>query len=495
MKRLLPMLVGAALLTGCRAVPRFHEQPIRIDKLGNTGQIISFDMDKDGRADYWQQLDCSGRKVELRFGARPGEPNERVHPDSITLQEAPHFIIALDGVPYELVEELYRQGRFRLFYPPSRVVTCFPGMTNPAFQRIFGGEKPIAYESKYFDRKRNRMAGGNDTYLSGKAADWAGNLDYRCSFKLDAVSYLKPDMVFKHELREITEVFRKTRKGTRIVYSVATAGLGTRGGREAILEYLRTIDQLCEQIVYERRGRVKISLLADHGHSTSGKGRVSFEKLLEDNGYHSASRLKNPKDVVTVEFGLVTYAAYYTDDPAGVAAALLKDPRIALACYPAASRQNTSDGSNVVVQTSHGRAKVCQRQGRFGYEVEYGDPLELLDIISQLRQGGKVNAEGLIEDRAMFEATLNHTYPDPLRRVWLAFNGLVQQPPDLVVCLKDGWVHGSGLFYSALGKVASTHGSLNQPDSMTFAMTMLGEPPPALRLEEVMPNLKTLERD
>jgi hypothetical protein len=30
---------------------------------------------------------------------------------------------------------------------------------------------------------------------------------------------------------------------------------------------------------------------------------------------------------------------------------------------------------------------------------------------------------------------------------------------------------------------------------MTFAMTMLGELPPALRLEEVMPNLKTLERD
>jgi hypothetical protein len=95
----------------------------------------------------------------------------------------------------------------------------------------------------------------------------------------------------------------------------------------------------------------------------------------------------------------------------------------------------------------------------------------------------------------MFEATLNHTYPDPLRRVWLAFNGLVQQPPDLVVCLKDGWVHGSNLFYSALGKVASTHGSLNQPNSMTFVMTMLGDPPSALRLEEVMPNLKTLERD
>jgi len=494
-KCLLLMLAGAALLTGCRAAPRFDEQPIRIDKLGDTGQIISFDMDKDGQADYWQRLDCSGRKVELRFGARPGEPNERVQPDNITPQEAPHFIIALDGVPYELVEELYRQGRFRLFYPPSRVVSCFPGMTNPAFQRVFGGEQPIAYESKYFDRKKNRMVGGTGSYLDSQAEDWAGILDYRCSSESKALAYIKPDLVFKHEMREITDLFQKAKQGTKTAYSVATAGLGTRGGREAILEYLRTIDQWCEQIVYERRGKVKISLLADHGHSPSGKGRVSFKKLLEENGYNPASRLKDPEDVVAVEFGLVTYAAYYTDDPAGVASALLKDPRATLACYPAASGQTTSDGLNVVVQTNLGRAKVCRRQGRFGYEIEYGDPLELLDIISQLRQRGKVNAEGLIEDRAVFGATLNHTYPDPLRRVWLAFDGLVQQPPDVIVCLEDGWVHGSSLFYSALGRVASTHGSLNQPNSMTFAMTTLGELPPALRLEEVMPNLKTLERD
>lgn len=489
------MIFAAALLAGCGAVPRFCETSMCVHILGNSGRIISFDMDRDGQADYWQRFDSAGRKVELRFSQQPGEPNEVILLDRLVLQEVPHFIIALDGVPYELVEELYQQGRFRLFHPPSRVVTCFPGMTNPAFQQIFGGKKPIAYESRYFDRKRNRLIGGNDLYLSGLSANWAKSLDYRCSPKLGALSYIKPDMVFKYELQQITDMFRKAQKDTRIVYSVATAGLGTRGGREAIMKYLRTIDQWCEQIVYERRGKVKISLLADHGHSTSGQGRASFKKLLKENGYSLTDHLEKTSDVVTVEFGLVSYAVYYTDDPAGVATALLTDPRTILACYPLVKEKTAADGLDVVVQTTDGKATVRKKQGRFGYEVEYGDPLELSDIIEQLRRKVRIDSDGFIDDRAMFEATLNHIYPDPLRRVWQAFNGLVEKPADLVICLKDGWAHGSGLFYNVIGKVASTHGSLNQSNSVTFAMTMLGELSPALRLEEVMPNLKKLHRD
>jgi nuclear transport factor 2 (NTF2) superfamily protein len=489
------MILATTLLIECGAVLHFYETSICANTLGNSGRITSFDMDKDGQLDYWQRFDHNGRKVELSFSQQSGEPNEVVQLDRLTSREVPHFIVALDGVPYELVEELHQQGRFRLFYPPSRVVTCFPGMTNPAFQLIFGGKKPIAYESEYFDRNRNRLISGNDLYLSGQAANWAKSLDYRCSPELDALSYIKPDLVFKYELQQITDVFRKAWKNTGVVYLMATAGLGTRGGREAILKYLRRIDQWCEQIVYERRGRVKISLLADHGHSASGQGRASFKKLLEENGYRLTDRVEEASDVVTVEFGLVSYAAYYTEDPAGVAAALLTDSRTTLACYPVVKGRTTVDGLGVVVQTTDGKATVRKKQGRFGYEVEYGDPLELSDIIEQLQRKGRVDSDGFIDDRAMFEATLNHIYPDPLRRVWQAFNGLVEKPAELVICLKDGWVHGSGLFYSVIGKVASTHGSLSQSNSVTFAMTMLGELPPALRLEEVMPNLKKLHRD
>ena len=76
-----------------------------------------------------------------------------------------------------------------------------------------------------------------------------------------------------------------------------------------------------------------------------------------------------------------------------------------------------------------------------------------------------------------------------------SFNGLVQKPADLIVCVKDGWVYGSPLFHTLIRRATSAHGSLNQLNSMTFVMTMLGELPPALRLEEVMPNLRKLRKD
>jgi len=480
------VLLSVFMLRGCRSMPQFPERPMRIQFTSDGSKVSSFDTDKDHVADYWQREDQSGRKVELRITDLKDYETEKVNLDEIDATNVPHFIIALDGVPFQLVQELYGQGCFRLFYRPSRLVSTFPAMTDLAFQQIFGGRQPIAYQAMHFDPEKNRMISGNDIYLSGEAADWAKILDYRCSFKLDAVAYIDPEMVFEHELRGMMEVFRQVQKGTAIGYSVGTAGLGTRGGREAILKYLRTVDQLCEQIVYERRGQVKITLLADHGHNMSGRGRVSFEQLLKDNGFRLRDDIETDQDVVTVSYGLVTYAAFFTKKPAEVSKVLLQDPAVTLACYP--------QGDEIVVQNIDGKAIIQQGpDGRFSYTSKRNDPLQLLGIIRRLQQGGKVDGQGFIDDRALFDATIKHIYPDPLRRIWRAFHGLVKEPADLIVCLDDGWVHGSKFFYTLLRGASSTHGSLNQINSTAFVITMLGELPEAMRCEEVLAELKKLQ--
>lgn len=484
-KRYYFWLVVLALVAGCRGVGQFPQRAMRCEANADGSKVLFFDTTGDHRADYWQVQSTAGRKVELRF-----DPNtatgQVVRLEEVRPADVPHFIIALDGVPFELVEELYQQGYFRLFYPPHRVISTFPAMTDLAFQRLFGGRQPLSDQATYFDRQANRIVSGDDLYLSGGAADWAKRLDYRISFKWDPLAYAFPEQVFDFELDGMMEVFRKQIEGTHIAYSVATAGLGTQGGREAILKYLRRIDQMCETIVYERKGQVKLTLLADHGHNMSGRGRVTFDEILKDAGYRLTDKLEQPKDVVTVEYGLITYAAFYTKDPAGVAEVLIKDPVTTVACYP--------QDDHVVVQTLDGKAYVRQRDGRHSYEQVSGDPLELNGIIDKLRQKGQVDAEGYIDDRALFLATVEHEYPDPLYRIWQVFHGLVQQPADLYVCLKDGWVHGSKFFHVMIGGASSTHGSLNRLNSTTFVATMLGDMPPALRPEEVMPALEGLRQ-
>ncbi len=468
----------------CQQVPDFPDRADSVIGTEDKGRILLYDRDGDGKTDYQQVLNRQGRKVELRFASKNEDALKIVRIDQLLPNEVPHFIIALDGVPYELVEQCYREGFFRLFYPPSRIISTFPSMTDLAFWKIFGGKQPVAYQAKHFDPDKNRIISGDDLYLNGEMADWAKKLDYRCSFRMDAFAYVMPQQIFEHELRGIRETFSKTTKDQVIVYSVATAGLGTQGGREAILRYLRQIDRFCEEIVFERQGRVKITLLADHGHNMSGRGRLSFTKRLEKAGFRVRDSLEDLRDVVTIKYGLVTYASFYTHQPAAVAHVLLQDPATTIACYP--------QEDAVIVQTIAGRAKVFHKNGRYRYQVEFGDPLLLLPILTQLQEQGKIDKDGYIEDRALFDATVTHEYPDPLHRIWQAFHGLVKKPSDLIVCLRDGWVHGSKFFYTMIGGATSTHGSLNRLNSTTFVITMLGELPPALRPEDVMPALESL---
>ena len=72
---------------------------------------------------------------------------------------------------------------------------------------------------------------------------------------------------------------------------------------------------------------------------------------------------------------------------------------------------------------------------------------------------------------------------------------LAENPPDVIANLRDGACYGSRFFHVMIGKVASTHGSLNRINSTTFALTMLGELPPAMRSHDVLPALEALRSE
>ena len=69
--------------------------------------------------------------------------------------------------------------------------------------------------------------------------------------------------------------------------------------------------------------------------------------------------------------------------------------------------------------------------------------------------------------------------------------GLVENVPAVVLTTKDGWYCGKGKF-DFFVDVASTHGSLNYSNSVTFAMSTAGELPEVLRLTDLRPALKDL---
>ena len=476
------ILSTLTVAVNCQSIPDFPEYAQRITLTDHDEQLISYDLDQNRSPDYYQRYDRLGRIVELRFPSPDNSP-QTVLLDEIPNSEVPHFIIALDGIPFEIIDQLYQQGHFRLFHPPTKVISCFPSMTDLAFQQIFHSAQPLAYQARHFDREANRLIPGNQIYLEGQNADWINLVDYRCATWLDAVSYVNPGFVFQHELGAMHELFLRPDADTRIAYTVATAGFATQQGRSGILECLRTMDRFCQQIVFEHKGRVKITLLADHGHNLHGCRRIRFDQFLKESRFQLADQLQNPGDVVMVDYGLVTFVAVFTDQTAPLAQVLLQHPAVDLICYP----QNQT----IIVQNITGKAVIRRRDRRYSYTVESGDPLGLLPVIERLRPTHQIDQDGFIDDRAWFCATVDHIYPDPLRRLHQAFHGLVREPADLIVCLKDGFCHVSGAF-DVFIDAASTHGSLNQSNSATFLMTMLGPTPQPLRLEEIMPTLEQL---
>jgi hypothetical protein len=300
---------------------------------------------------------------------------------------------------------------------------------------------------------------------------WVNDLAYRGGALMDPLSYLYPGWAFESELGDFRKVLDRRERRDVAAYFVSTAGLGTRQGLPGQRRVLEAIDRLAEEIVQQSRGRTKVTILSDHGHTLTRCDRVDFRKFFEEHGWRPVDRLEKPRDVAPIEFGIVTYAAFATDDRPGLAELLAEHPGVDLAAYP--------DGERVCVEKKGEKAYVERRGNQYRYAATAGDPLELASIVDKMKAEKAIGADGFADDRVWFERTLTHKYPDPLDRLWRAFNGLVEHAPDVVASLKEAYCAGAASRMMWLPYVASTHGDLAEKGSTAFIMSTIGPVLPA----------------
>ncbi len=479
----LAIVVIALCVAGCRHRLWFPETPMSQSNSPHGGQI-SYDTDGDGRADYFEFIDESGRKSGIAYDYNnDAQPDSFVYLDKLPSSRCRHLVIILDGFTYDLVKDFYDKGHLRFFHPPVRVVAPFPTMTDLCIADALNHIPCLSYEALYYDRRKRRLTRGTWDYLHVRNEAWVGDLDYRGPIILDTFSYLSPWQVVKKQIAQAHSVFSRRDGREVILYFVGTAGMGTTNGTEGQLRCLRIVERLVGQVMCETRGLVKITMLADHGHTGKPFENAHLSKYLKQKGWRPAKRLRKKRDFVHIEFGLVTYAAFLTRDAPGLAADLAGAGSVDLAAYMVPE--------GVAVVSSRGSAVISEKDGRFRYRAQKGDVLLLKEVITKLDKEGKVDAEGYIDDSAFFEATVTHEYPDALRRLWRAFYGLVENVPDVVVSLKDEYCSGSS-GYSAILKRASTHGGFNYTNSVTFIMSTAGPLPEAMRSDEIPEHLGRL---
>ena len=389
-------------------------------------------------------------------------------------------MLILDGFGYELVKEYYQAGHLRMFYPPARVVAPYPTMTDVCIQDIIGGMPCRAFEARHFDRKANRFVGGSRDYLAGKNEPYNRLLHYRAGMLWDAIGYIDPWAVFGKEINDAKRCFDRRQSKEFLAYFVSSAGVSTRSGASGQKRCLQLIERLVNQVIWETRGLTKVTLLSDHGHSYTSARRVNFEESLREKGWRLTGRLRDPKDVAYVQFGLVTFASFATLSPAALAGDLADCQGVELASY-------VDKDAVVVLDANGGRAVIRRKQRGFSYEPVAGDPLKLKDILSGLA----ADSDGAYDTDAMLTATVTHEYPTPLKRLWRAHFALVENTPDVIVSLKNEFFAGLASFAGSV-TIASTHGGLNYANSVTLIMSTAGPLPAYMRSEDVPRHMKKL---
>lgn len=439
-----------------------------------------YDSDGDGASDCGEVLGADGRIAVLLAD---------VPVAFAPAADARQLLIILDSVPYEMVRDAWKAGRFRAFYPPSRVISVFPAMTDPAIAEFFGVSPCPGVESVYYDGKR--LMSGYSAYLDGRNAPWTRLIDWRLELDDHTWAYLWPGDWFAGELGEIQRALRTHSSKDFAAYCVGTSALGSKRGRDGHQEALVQVDRLCQQLLHESRGALRITLMSDHGHFLDRNRRISLSAALERCGYRLATSLRESADVIVPEFGLVSCAAIYTRSPAAVARDTVVLDGVELTCY-VESPAESGRQATIVVLSRDGEARVTSNGRGFRYNAIRGDPLLLRSTWERAHSAGDVDENGFILDRSLFTYTANHELPDAVHRVWRAFHGLFEHPPDVYVSLEDGYYAGSADLAKWL-KMAGVHGNLRSAGSSGFVMTTDRQLPATIRMADVRDALEVVD--
>lgn len=484
--RWLMLAAIGVFLAGCGAKPRLAPMPREMAGVDAT-KVRAFDFNGDGRYEYREILDASG-VVRYQEFDRDGDGTFEDVVDRATLDpnKTQHVFLLLDGVPYSLIDEMWREGHFRLFSRPGQMVSTFPSLTDPAYYRVFHCGVPYGYEAEFYDRSKGHKIGGTSFYLSGKNEGWVCGTDHRINFIEDAVMYLWPAGVFKREMASCQKIYQKKRGDDRIVlYFLSTDGICHMFPWDKAKAQLAMFDRWIEQMAYEAHGRIHFTMFADHGNNFAGCRYLDLGKILAKSGLHVGDKLRRSGDVVAPRFGLINFGSVF--------------------CYSRQEQTKAMDvlkqqeGVDAVACRADGGVRVANRDGTalirheqvgqesfYTYEPIEGDPLGLASVLADLRAKGCVRDDGFISDDDWFKATEAGPQPYAVPRLYGAMYVDVINTADIVVSLADGYYYGDPAMDKWV-KLGGTHGGLSRASTVSFLMSTAFVAPAYVRPAEILP--------
>jgi hypothetical protein len=469
------ILALCVLLTGCAAPSGrlvFPDAPME-----KTADCDWYDIHHTGHREFGVAYDGAGRVDRLLYCGSDGKVKSEYRLADYANERVPHVILLLDSLPFETVRERYDAGDFRWFDPPQKMIAPFPSLTEVCYSDVLHAPPLPGMVDGYYDPRDQAQHPDLLRRAMGYREPWERRLDFIISFLGQGLSFIHPDEWFASELEQARLAVEGAPTRVSVIYIASAASMVCAHGKPGAEKVLDGAKRLCLQMLYERRGAIKISMMADHGHNYMRSKNFSLADMLKEAGFHPADRIDAENDCVVEFSALVTCGGVHTRHPAEVAAALCGHEQVEVAIY--------QQGDRSIIRTARGTAAVECRGQKLRYLPIDADVLGYGPLIERLKAEGVMDADGFADDDVWFRRTLDHPWPNAPRRVWDALHGRFISPPDVILSMKDGYYSGyEG--YEHFVNMESTHGGLNQVNSATFVMTMTGRLHEAVRHEDVI---------
>jgi hypothetical protein len=402
--------------------------------------------------------------------------------------QARHLIICVDGVGFSLIEKMRKEGRFKQFREPARMIAPFPTLTNVSMTEILtpvGAIESPGYEDSFFDIERNRMRGGLlDRFRSGQfiKGTFRELFDYHPSAIKSGLGYAAPPVsTYVESLTDLVRLrqkFRASREPVFFAYTGATDSLAHLGGEWLLRSFLSRLDDTVTDIIRDSPVPVEVSIFSDHGNHFRSYKRASLKSALRRAGMRLEGRVRDERSVVLPQYGLVGSAVLFTQETneARLAKAVAEVRGVDFAAY--------ETGGIVYIIAQNKTATIERRGESLRYRTDKGDPLGLNPVVQELTTKGKADADGFISKADWFEATRENERPDAVTRIYEGMSAPIRNRANIIVNLEDGYYAGSfGLDIFAF--LQATHGNLGREQSFGFVMGTGLDLPAYLRATDV----------
>ena len=416
------------------------------------------------------------------------------------------LLLGVDGVSWDVFQYAQAHGLFKRFTHAGRMIAPYPAMSHGAWTEIIGTRRAFGdrgrlptVEARWFDLDAQRVA--DDPRLV--FARYASPFNYMRAFDsyfdplLEPLMYFPGHRVFDRELEETERAILDGFTGDRYAVYISGTDAMAHTHKDQLHAFLVQVDAMIERTITTleaRGGPVDVWMVSDHGNAGAFRegetesylSVVSLSAAIKRAGLvrRDSGSVTALNEVAVVTIALASMVDLYLPDLSRrrrLVDEVMRERGVTLATW---LEVNGTERSIIVRAPADGEAEIRWRHpagasaNEYAYIPRRGNPLAIADTLHSTT--GSVR---WVSDDAMRRATVDGPWPDAIYRLVSSAEKQVENAPDLIVNLGDGYAHEGE--FGRVVRMVRTHGSLSARSSLGIVASTRSPVPTAVRADQV----------